>query len=97
MRAALDAHPDLRGVFAHNDHMALGASDIIAEQGLSEQIIVVGFDADPEGLIAIREGRMAATVYRGLYGIGRTAVDTAVRVAPGERLPSPLLTRAVPR
>lgn len=98
MRAALAAHPDLRGVFAHNDHMAVGAADVIAELGLREQIVVVGFDADPEGLIAVREGRMAATVYRGLYGIGRTAVDIAARVARGEpvqadiRVPTRLIT-----
>jgi anti-anti-sigma factor len=87
MRAALCAHPDLRGVFAHNDHMAVGAAEVIAEQGLDEQIVVVGFDADPEGLIAIHEGRLAATMYRGLYGIGRTAVDTAVRLARDEQVP----------
>ncbi len=95
MRAALAAHPDLHGVFAHNDHMAVGAADVIAELGLHDQIVVVGFDADPEGLMAIREGRVAATVYRGLYGIARTAVDTAVRAAQGEQLPSELCTPAM--
>jgi ABC-type sugar transport system substrate-binding protein/anti-anti-sigma regulatory factor len=84
MHAALDACPTICGVFAHNDHMAVGAADVIAERGLGEQIVVVGFDADPEGLIAIRERRLAATAYRGIYRIGRTAVDTALRVALGE-------------
>jgi len=81
MRAALLAHPDLCGVFAHNDQMAVGAIEVIAEQGLSDQIVVVGFDADPEGLIAIHEGRLAATVYRGLYRLGRTA-DSHVKIYP---------------
>jgi anti-anti-sigma factor len=92
MRAALLAHPDLCGVFAHNDQMAVGAIEVIAEQGLSDQIVVVGFDADPEGLIAIHEGRLAATVYRGLYRLGRTAVDTAVRLARGEQVPPEVRT-----
>jgi anti-anti-sigma factor len=87
MRRALAEHPDLRGVFAHNDHMAVGAAEVIAELGLQDQIVVVGFDADPEGLAAIRAGRMAATVYRGLYGIGRAAVDTAARIVRGEQVP----------
>lgn len=90
MRAALAAHPDVRGVFAHNDHMAVGATDVIAELGLRDQITVVGFDSDPEGLSAIREGRLAATVYRGLYGMGRTAVDMALRLTRGEQLPPEL-------
>ncbi len=91
MRAALAAHPDLRGVFAHNDHMAMGAAEVIAEHGLSEQIVVVGFDADPEGLAGIREGRLAATVYRGLYGVGRNAVKLAVQIAKGEQVPPGVL------
>jgi ribose transport system substrate-binding protein len=88
MRAALDAHPDLRGVFAHNDYMAIGATQVIAERGLREQIVVVGFDADPPGLLAIRDGELSATVYRGLYGVGRSAVDIALDVARGKKLPS---------
>jgi anti-anti-sigma regulatory factor len=72
--------------------MALGAADAIAECGLVDQIVVVGFDADPEGLIAIRDGRLAATVYRGLYGIGRTAVDYAARFARGEQIPQQVHT-----
>jgi anti-anti-sigma factor len=83
MRAALAADPAIRGVFAHNDLMAVGALDAIAELGHAGEITVVGFDADPEGLIAIREGRLAATVYRALYGIGRAAVDAALSVAEG--------------
>jgi ABC-type sugar transport system substrate-binding protein/anti-anti-sigma regulatory factor len=84
MRAALDACPTIRGVFAHNDNMALGAADVIAERGLGAQIVVVGFDGDPAGLIAIRQRQLAATVYRGIYGIGRTAMDTAMSLARGE-------------
>jgi ABC-type sugar transport system substrate-binding protein len=84
MRAALDACPTIRGVFAHNDHMALGAADVIAERGMGDQIVVVGFDGDPAGLIAIHQRQLAATIYRGIYGIGRMAVDTAMRVAQGK-------------
>jgi anti-anti-sigma factor len=68
--------------------MALGATEVIAEKGLREQIVVVGFDADPQGLIAIRDGELSATVYRGLYGVGQTAVNIAVGVTRGEEPPS---------
>ena len=98
MSAVLERSPDVQGVFAHNDHMALGACDVIAERGLQGAITVVGFDADPQGLIAIRDGRLAATIYRGLYRVGRTAVDVAVSVArqeavePEVRVPTMLIT-----
>jgi ABC-type sugar transport system substrate-binding protein/anti-anti-sigma regulatory factor len=87
MGEALANTSDIQGVFAHNDHMALGAIDAIREHGLEGQILVAGFDADPEGLIAVQEGRMAATVYRGIYGIGRLATEAAVRAAAGEQQP----------
>ncbi|MEO7912178.1 MAG: STAS domain-containing protein, partial [Roseiflexaceae bacterium] len=41
-------------------------------------------DGDPAGLIAIHQRQLAATVYRGIYYIGRTAVTTAMRLAHGE-------------
>jgi anti-anti-sigma factor len=47
----------------------------------------VGFDADPDGLIAIHQGRLAATVYRGIYGIGRLAAEAAVRAVAREAQP----------
>jgi anti-anti-sigma factor len=92
MREALAAHADLRGVFAHNDQLALGALDAIDEQGYGGQIVVVGFDGTPEGLAAVHEGRLAATVYRSTYVVGRTTVDMAARAARGEELPREIQT-----
>lgn len=91
MQAALEQHDDIRGVFAHNDHMAVGAAEVIAEYGLSDQITVVGFDADPEGLIGVCEGQLAATVYRGLYKVGKLTLQRAVEVARGESVEPELL------
>jgi anti-anti-sigma factor len=92
MREALAAHPDLRGVFAHNDQIALGAIDAIEEQGYAGQIMVVGFDGTPEGLVAVHQGRLSATVYRSTYVVGRMAVDAAARAARGEQLPHEIQT-----
>jgi len=92
MREALAAHPDLRGIFAHNDQLALGAIDAIEEQGLGGQIVVVGFDGTPEGLAAVHQGRLAATVHRSTYVVGRTCVDMAARAARGEQLPREVQT-----
>ncbi|MFL5804979.1 MAG: substrate-binding domain-containing protein [Roseiflexaceae bacterium] len=86
MRDALAAHPDLRGVFAHNDQLALGALDAIDEQGCSGRIVVVGFDGIPEGLAAVYHGKLSATVYRSTYIVGRMTVDVAARAARREQL-----------
>jgi anti-anti-sigma factor len=92
MREALAAHPDIRGVFGQNDQLALGALDVIAEQGRDGQVMVVGFDGTPEGLAAVHQGKLAATVYRSTYTVGRMAVDAAARAARGEQLPPEIQT-----
>ena len=60
MESLLAAHADVKAVVAANDEMAFGASEALADAGLS--VIIVGFDALPEALIAINEGRMTATI-----------------------------------
>lgn len=56
----LAAHSDPKAVVAANDEMAFGAAEALADAGLN--IPVIGFDALPEALIAINEGRMTATI-----------------------------------
>jgi ribose transport system substrate-binding protein len=95
IRDALAVHPDLRGVFAQNDQMALGAIDVIDELGYAGQITVVGFDGTPDGLVAMHRGGLAATVYRSTYNVGRATVDMAVRAARGEQLPTEVQTEVI--
>ena len=80
MENILQANPDIKGVFAHNDEMALGALEAIG----SSDIVVVGFDATDDALAAIEEGRMAATVAQKPDLMGETAVETAVSLINGE-------------
>lgn len=62
MEDAVTAHPDLDAVYAHNDSMALGASQILTEQGKAE-IPIVGMDGGEEGCQGIRGGELTASVY----------------------------------
>ena len=80
MENILQANPDIKGVFAHNDEMALGAVEAIG----SSDIVVVGFDATDDALAAIEEGRMAATVAQKPDLMGETAVETAISLIKGE-------------
>ena len=56
--AGLDSPPDV--IVAANDDMALGAMQVVEEQGLD--IPIIGFDALPEALAAVRDGRLTATI-----------------------------------
>jgi transcriptional activator for dhaKLM operon len=91
-RQALAAHPDLRGIFAANDSMALGALAVLEAAGRAGQVMVVGFDAAPDALLAIHMRRLAATVRQSARAMGQRAVDTALQVARGERVPPLILT-----
>ncbi len=56
--AGLDSPPDV--IVAANDDMALGAIQVVQEQGLD--IAILGFDALPEALASVRDGGLTATV-----------------------------------
>lgn len=79
----LQANPDLDGIFAQNDEMALGALEAAAEAG-RDDLVIVGFDATDDAVAAVREGRLAATVAQQPAEMGRLGVETAVAVAGGD-------------
>ncbi len=57
---ALQATPDLRGIFAINDPSALGARAALEKAGKADQVVIVGFDGQPEGKQAIKDGKIYA-------------------------------------
>ncbi|GAA4884146.1 substrate-binding domain-containing protein [Saccharopolyspora cebuensis] len=83
MQNIAQAHPDVRGVFAANDEMALGAIKALGDRA-GDQVKVVGFDGTPEGLDAVGAGTATATVAQQPKLLGRAAVEQAVRAARGE-------------
>ena len=84
----LQSHPDLDAIFAANDVMALGAVEAVAAAGRTGEIVVVGFDAQDDARIAIREGRMDATIAQNPREMGRLAVISADRLLRGETVPA---------
>ena len=82
-RAALDLAPDLDAVVASSDEAALGAIDVLEERGLRDRL-VSGYDGLPDGLLAVHDRRMAATIRQGPLAIARMAIDVALAVVRGE-------------
>jgi len=76
MESILQAHPDLEGVIAGNDTMALGASAALQAAGKTK-VIVVGLDGSNDARDAILAGKMDATVLQPISEIARMAVDEA--------------------
>jgi ribose transport system substrate-binding protein len=53
---------DVKGIWAANDDMALGALEALKQAGKEGEVAVVGIDAVPDALTAIQDGSMTATV-----------------------------------
>lgn len=86
MENILQASPDIQAVFAQNDEMALGAIEAIESAGLSDTIQVVGFDGTEDGIEAVEEGRLSATVAQQPEEMGRLAMQAAFDYFAGETL-----------
>ncbi|WP_078579447.1 ribose ABC transporter substrate-binding protein RbsB [Salipaludibacillus agaradhaerens] len=82
MENILQGNPNIEGVFAHNDEMALGALEAIEASG--KDVIVIGFDATDDAVTAVENGRLAGTVAQQPIMIGESAVQAAFDLLSGE-------------
>jgi ribose transport system permease protein len=90
----LQAHPELDGIFAANDEMALGALEAVAAAGGLDRIRIIGFDAIPDAISNIRAGRLVGSVAQFPSEMGRLGVRHAVELLQdGVPPPSEILTR----
>jgi ribose transport system substrate-binding protein len=83
----LQAHADLAGIFAINDPSALGARAALEKAGRASRIKIVGFDGQPEGKQAIKDGKIYADPIQYPDRIGREAADIIARYFDGEAVP----------
>lgn len=71
-RRILHEHPDVVGFFAANDVMALGIADAVLAAGKRGAVKVIGMDAIPAALDAVRAGALTGTVAQYPYVMGRS-------------------------
>ena len=63
MENLLQVHKDFQGVFAANDEMILGSVEAMEASGVdTSKIVLVGYDAIPDALSYIKDGRLNATI-----------------------------------
>ncbi|MDF2513136.1 MAG: periplasmic binding protein/LacI transcriptional regulator [Herbinix sp.] len=82
----LGKYKDLKAIICENDDMAMGALQACESQ--NREMIIIGTDAIPDALQAIKDGRLSATVLQDAAGQASTSVDVAVKVANGEEVDS---------
>ncbi len=80
----LRAHPDANLIYAHNDRMAIGASNVARRLGRRDDIKIIGIDAAPAiGIQAVADSVIDATF---LYPTeGHRLIQTALSILKGER------------
>ncbi|UCI06351.1 substrate-binding domain-containing protein [Mesorhizobium sp. B1-1-8] len=90
---AANGKPD--GIICANDDMALGALEACAARNFSD-VKIFGFDALPEALVAVRDGKLAGTVEQFPGEQSRTAVQIAVAYAKDKTEPKEKLVLLTP-
>lgn len=88
---ALQAHADLRGIFAINDPSALGARAALEKAGKTAQVVIIGFDGQPEGKQAIKEGKIYADPIQFPDRMGVEIARAIVKHSKGEDVPKEML------
>jgi ribose transport system substrate-binding protein len=82
--AALQKDPDIVGVFATNLFAAEGTATGIRQAGKQNQVKVVGFDAGPDQVKALRDGTVQALVAQQPGTIGVDGVQQAMAALDGK-------------
>lgn len=87
-------HPDLVGIWSHNDPMIAGAVQVLKEKGKVDQVVTVGMGLYGGGPELIQEGSLWATWALFPESLGRIAGEVVVKIVNGEEVkefyPSPL-------
>lgn len=89
MRELIAGLKRIDGVISANDVMSLGAVEALEEAG--RRATVIGVNALPEAVAAVRSGRMLATADFDALKISAIATEAALRHLRGLRVPSEIM------
>ncbi|TFB71869.1 D-ribose ABC transporter substrate-binding protein [Cryobacterium glaciale] len=78
MEGMIAANPDITGVIAGNDEMALGAIEALTQAGMIDRVKVLAFDGSVDAVEAVRSGTLVATVLQPVLGVVDATVAQAV-------------------
>ncbi|MDJ0686537.1 MAG: substrate-binding domain-containing protein [Alphaproteobacteria bacterium] len=79
----LTRNPNLVGIFAANDGMALGAVESVFAAGKGGDVVIVGVDGNSDAVKSIKDGRLTASVAQLPYLVGKQAVENVKIAAEG--------------
>ncbi|NMA86276.1 MAG: substrate-binding domain-containing protein [Tissierellia bacterium] len=83
----IQAHPDLKGIFACNDVMALAAVEALETAGKRDGVIIYGVDFTEEAGEAIKAGRYDGTITYSPSVYTKAALLLSLKVVQGHEIP----------
>jgi ribose transport system substrate-binding protein len=84
---ALQANPDLAGIFGCNASNPIGAARAITNAKKAGKVVIVGMDDLPETIQFIKDGTILATKAQRQWEIGYWSVYYAVAMNEGHTIP----------
>ncbi len=88
----LQKNPDLIGFYCNNDGMALGVVEAVKAAGLQGKVVVFGTDGISDAYKSIAAGELTGTVDSFPVLTGEVAMETALRLYAGQKLPRVVAT-----
>lgn len=82
----LAGNPNIAGIFASNDNMALGAVEALKQAAMLDDVMVVGFDANPDAANSILAGEMTASIAQAPDNMGRFGIESLIALTNGETI-----------
>ncbi len=70
----LTANPTLNGIFGSNEPSVIGASQAVKQRHLSGKIVMVGWDAAPDEVAALKSGEISALIVQNPFRMGFDSV-----------------------
>jgi len=86
MESFLVKYPAIDLVIALNDEMAIGCYNAIVAAGRVDEMLISGFDGAPEGLQAVLDGQISATLNQSLPGQGSEVIKAVKTYLDGGEL-----------
>ncbi|GLS31903.1 ribose transport system substrate-binding protein [Mesorhizobium albiziae] len=95
MENIITGNPNIKAVFASNDNMALGAVEALKSAGKLADVMVVGFDANPDAAASVLAGEMTATVAQAPKNMGGFGIQALVDLKAGKTIEAVIDTGTV--
>lgn len=83
----LAGNPNLKGIFGSNDNMALGAVEALKAAAKLTDVMVVGYDANPDAAKSILAGEMTASVAQAPKKMAALGIQALVDLKAGKQVP----------